>query len=347
MTDTSRGAIISKIFIAMAIMVVLVALQLFNDRVIILDAANFDDTPSDQNTEKVCERRKAFSAELRCDEKPTHNMTIRSEWFIPPDPAGIAKGAVAAPVQPCTYSFLDIGVGGGESMGWFIDAGIPVCPAGKEGMGSKISHYNVEQGSIMTQVSTMPTPLNMKPNVVTAWAYNAMLSAGMQTMVRALQPEEYCYYGVEENPVYTNVLQKLSTVVLRSRPRPLRQVHFYTGTPVVGAITDKTTKSSKLRIGSSSINYITLSLLLADTVRPQAGNHVMVRVHGDNAYSIVNNAFDDGTLCGLAEQAVRLDVLIQATHSSSKDADYERFRDIVKGELHFCGVHVRAVNDVP
>ena len=334
---------VGNILIAVAIMVALVELQLklATNRIILLDAALFADKPADENSEHVSEQRTAFSSELRCHESPTHNMTIRSEWFVPPVAAIAANGAYAAPVQPCTYSFLDIGVGRGESLGWFIDAGIPMCPTGVVGNGSKTAHYDVEQGFVTMHFSPVPPSQPVELNDVTAWAHTVMMRAGKQTKDRTLQPEEYCYYGVEESPMYTGVLNELSTIVLQSRPRPLRQVHFYTGTPVVGAI-DDSSKRNKLKPRSSSSGPITLSSLLEKTVRPQAGNHVMVRVHGDNAFSIVNNAYDDGTLCGLAEKAVRLDILIQATHSSSKDGDYERFRDIVKVDLLFCGVHVRA-----
>lgn len=46
-------------------------------------------------------------------------------------------------------------------------------------------------------------------------------------------PEDYCYYGVEGNPVFTGRLQALERRVMDLRPRPLRHAHFLTGS--VGA----------------------------------------------------------------------------------------------------------------
>ena len=89
---------VGNILIAVAIMVALVELQLklATNRIILLDAALFADKPSDENTEHVSEQRTAFSSELRCHESPTHNMTIRSEWFVPPVAAIAANGAAHA-----------------------------------------------------------------------------------------------------------------------------------------------------------------------------------------------------------------------------------------------------------
>jgi len=339
---------IRYILIGMAVMVVLVEIQLkmTNERIIILDASLFEDALVDENTKQVREKRTAFSTALRCEEAPTRNATLRSEWYTPPNLATSgASAVVAAPVQPCTCSFLDLGVGRGESLGWFIDAGIPTCPTGEESHGSKIAHYDIETGVVTMQLSTAHTATMIQPNTVTAWAYKVMQEAGKQTMARALEPEEYCYYGVEENSIYTSVLQQLGTVVLQSLPRPLRQVHFYTETPIVTAAVQEGGKhnKSKLRKSGGGIPQgITLSRLLKETADPKFGNHVMIRVHADNAYAVLNEAYDSGALCAYAEKAVRLDILVQSSReATARDSDdYERFRDIVKGELHMCSVHV-------
>lgn len=334
---------VRNVLIAMAVMAVLVEIQLkmTNDRIIILDAKLFEDDQVDENTKLVREKRAAFSTTLRCEEAPTNNATLRNDWYTPPNLATTGtKKAVAAPVQPCTYSILDLGVGRGESLGWFIDAGIPTCPTGDESNGSKIAHYDIKTGMVSMQLSTV-----RPANQVTAWAHRVMLEAGRQTLSRALEPEEYCYYGVEENSIYTSVLHQLGTVVLQSQPRPLRQVHFYTETPLVASsVQEGNNNKSKLRKSKGDFQQgITLSRLLKETADPTAGNHVMIRVNGDNAYAIINEAFDSGTLCAYAERAVRLDILVQSsskTKAEDVDDALERFQDIVKGELHFCGVHV-------
>jgi hypothetical protein len=53
-------------------------------------------------------------------------------------------------------------------------------------------------------------------------------------------PEDYCYYGVEGNPVFTDRLQSLEDFILDTRPRPLQHIHFFTTS--VGAGKDGMTK---------------------------------------------------------------------------------------------------------
>jgi hypothetical protein len=54
------------------------------------------------------------------------------------------------------------------------------------------------------------------------------------------RPEDYCYYGVEGNPVFTDRLQSLEDFILDTRPRPLQHIHFFTTS--VGAGKDGMTK---------------------------------------------------------------------------------------------------------
>jgi len=315
----SNHKMIRNVLIGMAILVVLVQVQfkiMDGDRIIVLDAALFGDEPADKNTAQAMDRRTEFNTRLACDKLPQENTTVHSQWFAPPELSTTRQGRpVAAPIHPCTYSYLDVGAGNGESLGWFIDAGIPTCQDG-----TKQAHYNTTDGTVTLQLSTVVPNEPTQVNPVTAWAYRVMMEAGHQTKTRKLEPEEYCYYGTEGNSMYRETLHQLGTLVLNSNPRPVRQVHFMT---------------------DPADTATSLTQLLQDTAKDSVGNHVMVRLHGAHAFAVLNEAFDSGILCAYASKAVRIDVLVQQQDvNQDNDNDAQRFHDSVHRELDFCGVHV-------
>lgn len=330
----NKRAAIRNILVGVLLLVLLVELQLrlTSNRLKILDEKLFDDATTDKNTVEVRSRRQDYASKLQCDHPAESNEIIQTEWYTPP---ASTDRPMAAPIYPCQYTILDLGAGSGESLGWFVDAGIPECVSDE---GSKVGHYDVSMGTVMLELSTTP----MAPtNPVTAWATQVMLVAGKQTKGRKLEPEEYCYYGIEVDRSNTALLQHVETMVLQSNPRPVRQVYYFTET--VAAVQDGPTTytpeaSSDKATSSQKVQGMTVTSLLKKTVGSDVGNHVMIRMNGSNAYDILNNAFDLGTLCDYAEQAIRLDILIQT--ENNQDEAYEYFRDVAKKELHFCGVHV-------
>jgi hypothetical protein len=129
-------------------------------------------------------------------------------------------------VIPCRSLVLDFGANIGDTSGHVIDAGMIWCE--KPGLVAKTPfvHFNVETKQF--EDSEIRNPL-------THQLVNIMKEFGS-----LVGPEDYCYYGVEGNPVFTERLQNIEDYVMGITPRPLKHMHFFTES--VGAGEDGMTK---------------------------------------------------------------------------------------------------------
>lgn len=125
---------------------------------------------------------------------------------------------------------------------------------------------------------------------------------------------------------------------MNSEPRPVRYAHFFTET--VGAGVDgpavlylDTINADNNFWGSSMIanhwdvaksatgdgklveahvDGLTLTTLLKQAARMEPGAHIIIKCDIEGAeYALLNEAFDSGILCEYAENAVRIDMLIE------------------------------------
>lgn len=314
------------------VLMVLVQVMTDHDTVTVLDASFFDDERTMNNTVDVVSKRASFASILQCNAKSKKEITAEENWFAPPDFTTL-ETLVEGPIKECSYSFLDLGVRSGESLGYFIDAGIPECD--EEDEGSKTAFYNVHDGSVSIHLS--PNGKAPEPHPVTAWAKLVMEDQGIQTMEngRQMQPEEYCYYGMEAGKQYKSELRRIETIVINSKPRPVRLAKFFTET--MPTVVDGPTKYTPPGTTKSvTVDGMTLTRLLDETCERKVGNHIMIRVNSLNAYAIIREACDSGQLCEYSMSAIRLDILVQGY---SVD-DYTENHEYVETELKTCGVRL-------
>ena len=157
----------------------------------------------------------------------------------------------AFPIQhiiPCEYVFIDFGANIGDSLGKFVDAGLPKTY-------NLRPRLDVKTGSIAKDCYNC-TMLDEddKRNYVDQWHLPSYIRSSLR---EGTMPEDYCYYGVEGNPHFTALLKTTEDNVMSMRPRPVRYVHFLTET--VGTNPDGPTQlfldtvNPKENFGGSSV----------------------------------------------------------------------------------------------
>ena len=128
-------------------------------------------------------------------------------------------------VQRCPFVFLDLGSGVGDSIGNFIDAGLPGCQNPDYSFLSfDAMHFDVDTGII----SDAPGYRRGEAD----GEFEMWLKERMTHFYYSMGPEDYCVYGVEGNPILKPDLLKLERHILRMEPRPFRHLHFFTETVV-------------------------------------------------------------------------------------------------------------------
>jgi hypothetical protein len=297
--------------------------------------ARFTDKQAQENAEVVQEKRRLYYLDKLCQSR---NETATVDWFVPAQAQLSSDTAIvpaaAAASKPCLFTLLDLGANVGDSLGKFIDAGIDADCTGR---------YSVTEGRIR--------PLtDHSINELTTWTRNTMEKFAATHAHRhtkdmdkhsLAQPENYCYFGLEGNPAFTDRLQQLQQRVLATTPRPLRSVRFLTETVATGtgdgptSLYLDTVNGKNNFFGSSllidhhdvrqsaakqadgapvaaSVQGVTLSTLLKETVVRQAGAHVIVKIDIEGAeYALLNEAYNSGVLCEYAASGVRVDVRME------------------------------------
>jgi hypothetical protein len=256
-------------------------------------------------------------------------QVVLTDWFQPPPKTGTTDSVTIMEAQPrpCNLTFLDFGANNGDSMGKFIDAGIPPC---RRPHHKQHARYNIDSG----RVELLDVIAN---NYVTPWSRERMLLQSHSVGYR-LNPEDYCYYGIEGNPVFTRKLQHMEHVVLQSTPSPLLSAHFYTETVAVAKdgptqlflethggnywgssiyATHKTVQKSAhtdqhVQPTAANVTGLTLTTLVKATTLMVAGNHLLLKIDIEGAeYPVLDEAYTSGILCDYAKASVQVDLLIE------------------------------------
>jgi FkbM family methyltransferase len=315
----------------------------------------------EQNAMEIKQRRRKFWQQ--CQDSTTNKDELQryiDSWF---DVS--SRRSASIPFQPCRFTILDFGANVGDSLGKFINVGLPDCPA----KGIQSIKYNTT--TYRAQIS------DTKPNKLTSWISKMMQEGTKQQHREPFQPEDFCYYGIEGNPVFTKRLRALENAIQNSRPRPVRLAHFFTetiasdtngpatlyidtqnadqnywGSSVYSSHKDVQASSAASPNGqpvTASVTGITLTSMIEQTVIRKPGSHLIIKMDIEGAeYAVLNEAYDSGILCKYAERAVRIDILVEAHPASvvgkANDA-LIHWREKVQPELKFCGVHVVLVSD--
>lgn len=313
----------------------------------------FSDAQATDNSQRVAQARATYRQSCE-DTAITQSevVTKLTNWLHP----GVGAAYSPLPIEPCTNVFLDFGANVGDSLGKLIDAGIEACPD-KEILGARL---NIDD-SIIKPVSNK----RKLHNTLIRW-----VRARMAEVSGARQPEDYCYFGIEGNPAFTERLKQTEARIMTSQPRPVRRAHFFTehvGTPTDGpTVLYLDTINAKHNFWGSSIYAehkdvknsatdgqlveapvmgISLEKLLRQTTHVTEGSHVMVKMDIEGAeYPLLNAAFDSGVLCDFVNKGVQLDILVEVhgrnIMGASGSESMDRFNAEVKKGILKCGVNL-------
>lgn len=309
-----------------------------------------------QELQEQCRNATALADLIRI---PTKQI---SGYIIPTDPIPRVHGDANA-MRRCKNVVMDFGANIGDTSGHVIDAGMIRCDRKKElNAESSRTHFNVEtkQFEIVQKLNKLSDHLRH-----------------LITKDRPDQgPEDYCYYGIEGNPHFSEQLQKLEDYVMAMNPRPIQHMHFFTES--VGAGEDGMTKlyldtiNAKQNFWGSSIfkdhqdvrksaegmdvetvavpvmGY-TLGTLMRSTLaafHPNApeqdksgGNFILkVDIEGGE-YPLLHRAVEDDTLCEYVRLGNSADIFIEF-HSPKVTGkhDYVGKTKEMKEALANCGV---------
>jgi hypothetical protein len=207
----------------------------------------------------------------------------------------------------------------GDSFGKFIDASFPRdCLMGVD----LVPTYRIEYGNVSLGSG--------RSNEIVG-----TVKRSFDTL--SLGPEDFCYVGVEGNPVFTSRLKELEARVLGSVPKPVSAVHFYTET--VGAGTDgptilyldnvnphvnfwgssmyeahpdvqKTATNNQNQTVKAPVMGISLATLLQRSVKKERGAYVLMKVDIEGGeYSLLTEGAD--ALCNFASAGVTIDLAVE------------------------------------
>lgn len=295
-------------------------------------AANlwFSDKQAVANAASVQDKRRLY-LETSC--KAVHGKEV--DWFMPPNNQFEVSSSKAV-IKPCMFTFIDFGANVGDSLGKLIDAGISSECSGR---------YSVVHGKIRAVADAQENGLTTWTRDMMQNFYNthvAQRSKGGQARTKGIaQPENYCYVGVEGNPVFTDRLKELQQRVMQTTPRPVRSAFFFTETVASGAgdgptvLYLDTVNGRNNYFGSSllpehtdvrnsatanggepvaaPVQGLTLSTILKQTAKCQtAGAHVIIKIDIEGAeYAVLNEAYDSGALCDCVASGVRIDIRVE------------------------------------
>lgn len=360
----------------------------------------FSDKQATENAVSVQEKRQLFE-QTSC--KATDGTAV-IDLYTPP--VRHAEGtSTANKIKPCMFTFLDFGANVGDSLGKLIDAGLSANNC------TLRYRYDVGEGKITRTIST-----TSPENKLTTWTREMMGKfyathtgrKGKELRRAVAQPENYCYFGIEGNPVFTARLKLLQQRVLQSIPRPVRCAHIFTETVVSGAEdgpiilfldtvnkknnffgssllpnhTDVRNSAVKGELVAAPVQGVTLSNFLKQTVKHQAGAHVLIKIDIEGAeFAVLNEAYDSGALCDCVASGVRIDMRVEIhpkvhiprvhvidscwiallaavtilhfSHNGlplpqktiGENADLDRFKHNVWRQLMDCGVNVGVVGN--
>ena len=285
-----------------------------------------------------------------------------SGYAMPIDPVPVVHNSGHA-VRRCKNVVMDFGANIGDTSGHVIDAGMIRCDRANDlNAASSRTHFNV-----ITKQFEVVKKLNKLSDHLRHLITKDIPDQG---------PEDYCYYGIEGNPHFTEQLQNLEDYVMAMKPRPIQHMHFFTES--VGAGQDGMTKlyldtvNTKQNFWGSSIfkdhqdvrksadgNDVesvavpvmgyTLGTLMRSTLaafdpnaseKDKTGGYFILKVDIEGGeYPLLQQAVDDGTLCEFVRLGNNANIFIEF-HSQKVTGkhDYAGKTKEMKEALMNCGV---------
>lgn len=302
-----------------------------------------------QSVTKACE-----SAKTKEDVEAIRSMQT-SAFTLPL----LRSSSGRTPIKPCKNVLLDFGANIGDTSGKLVDAGLQGCSRKDLSADVPEVSFDVESKSF------------------THRRHNA-LTGGFKKLLGEDGPEDYCYYGVEGNPVFTERLADLEATLSAIRPSPLEHLHFFTES--VGAGKDGPTKlyldtvngkqnywgssifsghqdvvkssEGKTEKVAADVMGYTIGTLMKQTLRalqPDAteaekkGNKFILKVDIEGGeFPLLAEAAEEGTLCRFVAMGNQADLFIEY-HSQRVTGPNEwagKKKEFTK-KLEDCGVQFR------
>jgi hypothetical protein len=272
-------------------------------------------------------------------------------------------------IKRCKHVVLDFGSNIGDTAGKVIDAGMYGCKR------QDLKAPEVMGPVFNTESRKIEDPKKGRNPLVRQFEH-LMKEFGPLT-----GPEDYCYYGVEGNPVFTDRLQSLEDFIMATQPRPLQHVHFFTTS--VGAGEDGMTKlyldtinkennywgssifdghqdvkksalaqNASVETVATDVMGYTIGTIMRKTLiafDPRAtpedkkGGHFILKVDIEGGeFPLLKQAADEGTLCEYCKMGNQADLYIEF-HSQRVTGKNPLFGNM-KGhrkKLEDCGVTFR------
>jgi hypothetical protein len=266
-------------------------------------------------------------------------------------------------IKRCKRIVLDFGSNIGDTAGKAIDAGLLGC--NREDLKTKLVGpvFNTESRQIEDTKKKGRNPLVLE------------FERLMKGFGPLAGPEDYCYYGVEGNPVFTDRLQSLEDFIMDTRPRPLQHIHFFTES--VGAGQDGMTKlyldtvnkdvnywgssifaahpdvkrsalaqNASVETLATAVMGYTIGTLMRQTLiafdpaatpEDQKSGHMIMKVDIEGGeYPLLEQAADEGTLCEYVKMGNQADLYIEL-HAQSITGNNKDLR-VHRKKLEDCGV---------
>lgn len=316
-----------------------------------------------KNIRETCAAAKSAADVLAISNINKLGFTMPSSYSKPEQPRDDHA------IKPCRRVVMDFGANIGDTSGHVIDSGMIGCSRNdlskdRKEVATAPVHFNVE---------TKQFEDAKKRNPLTQHLVRMMADFGGG-------PEDYCYYGVEGNPVFTQRLRDIEDHVMAIRPRPIQHMHFFTES--VGAGQDGMTKlyldtvnteqnfwgssifkdhqdvrksaqenGNSTTIAADVMGY-TIGTLMRKTLRafaPDASpeekknNHLVLKVDIEGGeYPLLAQAVKEGTLCEFVKMGNQADLFIEF-HSQRVTGKHDYVGKVkgMKDTLTKCGVNFR------
>jgi len=320
----------------------------------------FSDQQAYQNALQMKQWRTNYQ-ELCADESFTEEDLLRHLSKVT-KPSILVDGTHedTLPVEPCRQVFLDFGANVGDSLQKFISAGIPKCV---DKLPKHHPSFNATTGGASTSFRG--------GNSLVSWSWNRMNDFSSLQLL----PEDYCYYGIEGNPVFKTRLQQLERAIMRMDPRPVRRAHFFTETVSAGedgptVLYLDTVNTEQNAWGSSllethkdvqasarqangrveaHVQGMTLGTLLNQVLPTTRGSHVMMKMDIEGGeFAVLEQAASEGKVCDFIQSGIQMDMILEGHNTDITGVrtpeQEERFQQ-AKDHLVKCGLNLWFVKD--
>lgn len=287
---------------------------------------------------------------------------VKASYALPPPPHAQQPRDPVAATKRCNRVVIDFGANIGDTAGHAVTAGLFQCKH-VSNLRFDIETRTIDRGGRNAMANHLEHLMHPDPNDSDSRTYG---------------PQDYCYYGVEGNPVFTPRLENLQDAIMSLTPRPLKYLHFFTESVGAGEVgmtklyldtvnTDRNfwgssifkshgdvkrsaEKNNATEVAADVMGY-TISELVRNTLKVYdpahvgkgeriKGQHLILKIDIEGGeYPLLLEAAKNGTLCELVAMGNRVDAFVEF-HSQKVTGPNPLASKgrAAKNELEKCGV---------